>query len=142
MLPPLKTALLSYQCGILTFLQSANNSLFKNDRVYAATIINNNWVALATNNNGVYIIDHKGNIIQSFSKTEQLQNNNVLSIFFDNQGNLWLGLNNGIDFIAYNSAIKHISPLLMDGSGYTAIVHNNRLYAGTSNGLFSVPLQR
>lgn len=123
-------------------LVSANNSLFQSERIYSTTPINKEWLALATNNSGVYIIDLKGNIIQSFSKTEGLQNNNVLSIFLDNQRNLWLGLDNGVDFIAYNSAIKHITPFGQDGSGYTAIIHHNRFYAGTSNGLYSVELQQ
>ncbi len=118
-----------------------NESLFKNERVYAATKVNNNWFAFATNNNGIYITDIAGNIIQHFSRTEGLQNNNVLSIYYDNQGNLWLGLDNGIDFIAYNSSIKQIKPLLQEGSGYTSLIKDNRLYLGTSNGLFSVPIQ-
>ncbi len=121
---------------------SANNNLFENERIYAATRINKDWIALATNNSGVYIIDAGGNIIQSFAKTEGLQNNNVLSIFLDSQSNLWLGLDNGIDFIAYNSAIKHITPFNQDGSGYAAHIYNNRLYTGTSNGLYSVNLQQ
>lgn len=110
-------------------------------RIYAATSINSEWIALATNNGGVDIIDTKGQVIQSFSKTEGLQNNNVLSIFLDKQNNLWLGLDNGIDYIAYNSAIKHITPYSQDGSGYAALIHNNNLYIGTSGGLFDVPLQ-
>jgi ligand-binding sensor domain-containing protein/DNA-binding CsgD family transcriptional regulator len=126
--------------GILK-LQSANNALFENERIYAATTVNDGWVALATNNSGVYIIDTKGNIIQSFSGKEGLQNNNVLSIFLDRQSNLWLGLDNGIDMIAYNSAIKQINPVLQNGSGYTTIIYNNKLFAGTSNGLYSVALQ-
>lgn len=123
-------------------LQTTNNQIFEKERIYAATKINKERIALATSNNGVYIIDCKGTITQSFSQPEGLQNNGVLSIFLDNQNNLWLGLNNGIDFIAYNSAIKHIYPFSNDGSGYTAIIHDNRLYAGTSNGLFSVVLQQ
>ena len=63
--------------------ESVNNALFKNERIYAATAVNNEWLALATNNNGVYITDFKGNIIQSFSRTEGLSNNNVLSIFLE-----------------------------------------------------------
>lgn len=122
-------------------LQTNNNQLFENERIYAATTINAEWIALATNNNGIYITDLKGNIIQRFSRSEGLQNNNVLSIFLDNQRNLWLGLDNGIDLIAYNSAIKKIIPLSQDGSGYTAIINNNRLFLGTSNGLYSVILQ-
>lgn len=123
-------------------LQSINNQLFENERIYAATKINNERIALATSNNGVYIINFNGTITQSFSKSQGLQNNGVLSVFLDNQNNLWLGLDNGIDFIAYNSAIKHIYPSSQDGSGYTAIIHDNRFYAGTSNGLFSVVLEQ
>lgn len=126
----------------ITRLPSLQNHLFETERIYAAIPVDANHLALATNNSGIYITDIAGNIIQHFSKTEQLQNNNVLSIFQDNQHNLWLGLDNGIDFIAYNSAIKHINPLLRDGSGYTAIIYNNRFYAGTSNGLYSVGLQQ
>jgi ligand-binding sensor domain-containing protein/DNA-binding CsgD family transcriptional regulator len=120
---------------------SINNSLFENERIYAATAVNNGWIALATNNSGVYITDYKGNIIQRFSRTEGLQNNNVLSCFLDSQGNLWLALDNGIDFIAYNSAIKQIKPFLLDGSGYTSLIYQNRFFAGTSGGLYSVELQ-
>ncbi len=122
-------------------LPTPNNKLFENERIYAATTVNAEWIALATNNNGIYITDLTGNIIQRFSRSEGLQNNNVLSIFLDNQRNLWLGLDNGIDLIAYNSAIKQINPLSQDGSGYTAIINSNQLFLGTSNGLYSVMLQ-
>lgn len=125
----------------LSKLKTVNQDLFKNERIYAASSINKNWIALATSNGGVYIIDSRGNIIQRFSKTEGLQNNNVLSIFLDQQQNLWLGLDNGIDFIAYDSPIKQINPIRQDGSGYTAMLYDNQLFLGTSNGLFSVTLQ-
>lgn len=118
-----------------------NDAIFQTERIYAATVINDNRIALATSSNGVYISDYKGNIIQRFSKAEGLQNKNVLSIFVDAQTNLWLGLDNGIDLVTYNSAIKQINPSQQDGSGYTAIIYNNLLYAGTSAGLYSVPLQ-
>jgi len=137
----LKNGLYILSNSKITKLQSVNNTLFENDRIYSSTSINAEWIAIATNNSGVYIIDLKGNIIQSFSKKEGLQNNNVLCIFLDSQRNLWLGLDNGVDFVAYNSAIKHIVPLFLDGPGYTAIVHENSLYTGTSNGLYSVELQ-
>lgn len=121
-------------------LPSANNQIFKNDRIYAAKSLGKDWLALATSNNGVYIVNVKGNIIQQFTTTEGLQNNNVLSIFLDSQQNLWLGLDNGIDLITYNSPIKQIKPLLQNASGYNSIVYDNKLFLGTSNGLFSVPI--
>lgn len=137
----LKNGLYILSANNLSKVNTPNSGLFESDRIYASVSISKEWAAFATSNNGVYIADWKGNIIQRFAKTEGLQNNNVLSIFLDNQSNLWLGLDNGIDFIAYNSAVKRIIPNQQDGSGYTAAIFKNRLYTGTSNGLFSVPLQ-
>jgi DNA-binding CsgD family transcriptional regulator len=142
LLTTLKRGLYKLTGSALIKLNSVNDALFQKERIYAATPINKQRVALATSTNGVYIIDYNGNIIQRFSKTEGLQNKNVLSIFLDAQSNLWLGLDNGIDLIAYNSAIKQINPLQQDGSGYTTLIYNDHLYAGTSGGLFSVPLQK
>ncbi len=122
-------------------IPSIKNQLFENERIYSATALNSEWIALATSNSGVYIIDLKGDIMQKFATTEGLQNNNVLSIFLDRQSNLWLGLDNGIDLITYNSAIKQINPSLKNGSGYTSIIFDKRLYIGTTNGLYSVALQ-
>ncbi len=123
-------------------LSTPNNLLFQNSRIYSATQVNKDWFALATTSGGIYIIDTLGSIIQSFSIKERLQNNNVLSIFLDKENNLWLGLDNGIDLIVYNSAIKNINPLSEDASGYTSIIYDNKLFMGTSNGLYSVPLQQ
>jgi ligand-binding sensor domain-containing protein/DNA-binding CsgD family transcriptional regulator len=137
----LKNGLFLLSGSRITAVPSPNTGLFGRERIYAASTINAGWIALATNNGGVYITDHRGNIVQRFSRSEGLQNNNVLSIFLDSQHNLWLGLDNGIDFIAYDSPIKSITPLHQEGSGYTALIHDSRLFIGTSNGLYSVPLQ-
>nr|WP_242692180.1 triple tyrosine motif-containing protein [Aridibaculum aurantiacum] len=105
-------------------------------------MVNKDHIAIATNLAGCFIIDKKGNLIQSFTRKEGLQNNNILDIFLDKEKNLWLGLDNGIDFISYNNAIKHIySDYLNEGSGYAAHIYNNELFIGTSNGLYKVKLE-
>lgn len=116
------------------------NSIFYKERIYSAVKLKKEQFAFATTYGGVYITDLKGNIIQTISIKEGLQNNNVLSVYYDRQENLWLGLDNGIDCIIYNSAIKQIKPNAQIESGYTSIVHNNKLYIGTTNGLFSAEL--
>ena len=137
----LKNGLFILSANQTSKLNSATLESIEKERIYTAAALNSEWFALGTSNGGVYIIDSKGELIQRFSKKEGLQNNNVLSIFRDKQSDLWLGLDNGIDFIAYNSAIKHINPDELDASGYTAIIHNDHLFVGTSAGLFSVGLQ-
>ena len=109
--------------------------------ISAVTMVNDQHIAIATNLGGCHIIDKSGNLVRSFTRKEGLQNNNILDIFLDKEKNLWLGLDNGIDFIAYNNAIKHIYPeYLNEGSGYASYIYNNELYIGTSNGLYKVPL--
>lgn len=109
--------------------------------IYDATAIDEDHFALATTLRGCIVMDKKGNPVQWFSRQEGLQNNNVLSIYTDRNKNLWLGLDHGIDFIAYNSAIKNIYPdKESDGSGYSSLIHDNRLYIATTNGLYQVPL--
>lgn len=111
------------------------------ETIYGGIALERNWFALATSLGGCHIFNRKGELIQSFSRKEGLQNNNITSIFRDRANNLWLGLDNGIDFVAYDNAIKHIYPEnLNEGSGYAALIHNERLYLGTTNGLYTVPL--
>jgi ligand-binding sensor domain-containing protein/DNA-binding CsgD family transcriptional regulator len=114
---------------------------FSNERVLTAIAVNRDWLAIGTNLDGAYIVDKQGAIVQNLSRKEGLQNNNILYLFLDRNKNLWLGLDNGIDLIAYNNAIKHIYPeKLNEGFGYTAILFNKELFVGTSNGLYALPV--
>ena len=137
----LKSGLFTLTQKNISKIKSVNNTIFEKDRVYAATTVNSSWFALATSNNGIFIIDKDENIIQSFSSTQRLQNNNVLSIFLDNRNNLWLGLDNGIDFITYSSPIKQIDPSAQQSSGYAALIYNDNLFFGTTTGLYEIPIE-
>ena len=108
---------------------------------YGASFIDNDHIAVVTSLGGCFIINKKGQFIQRLSKQDGLQNNDILCVFVDREKNLWLGLGNGIDFVAYNNAIKHIYPDYQEhSSGKSAIIFNNNLYIGTSNGLYRAPI--
>jgi DNA-binding CsgD family transcriptional regulator len=122
---------------------------FANERVLTAIAVTKDWLAIGTNLDGIYIVNKRGEIIQNLSRKEGLQNNNVLMLFLDRSKNLWIGLDDGIDLVAYNNAIKHIYPeKLNEGLGYTSIIYDNsrsggsgrELFVGTSNGLYSLPM--
>ncbi|MEO6404766.1 MAG: triple tyrosine motif-containing protein [Ferruginibacter sp.] len=125
----------------ITKLRSPFLDSISNTNISGSALVNEHHLAIITNLAGCFIIDKQGKLVQNFSRKEGLQNNNILDIFLDKEKNLWLGMDNGIDFIAYNNAIKHIySDYLNEGSGYTSSIYNNELYLGTSNGLYKVPL--
>ena len=125
----------------LTPFRFAGFNPLQNQRILTAIQVNQDWIAVGTNMNGCYVINKKGEVIQNLSRKEGLQLNNILALFLDKDKNLWLGLDDGIDFIAYNNAIKHIYPeRLNEGKGYTSLVYQDTLYVGTSNGFYKVPL--
>ena len=55
--------------------------------------------------NGLIIIDENGRVVQRINKSSGLQNNTILSLYADNEQNLWTGLDNGIDRIELNSPL-------------------------------------
>ncbi len=141
MLTTLRSGLFILDSNGIRSTAVTNKDLFRDSRIYAASSVNNTQIALATSSNGLIIIDQQGNIVQRIAKPEGLQNNNVLSLLADAQGNIWLGLDNGIDMIDYNSAVKTINPMQQNGSGYTALIYQENLYIGTTNSLYSTSLQ-
>jgi ligand-binding sensor domain-containing protein/DNA-binding CsgD family transcriptional regulator len=122
---------------------TAIDAFLNNDQVSCAKKINNNRYAIGTKAQGLFIIDGKGNLVERFSNADGLQSNNILSLLLDKDNNLWLGLENGLDFINYSSAVKHIYASKQNQVKSNSIsVFDNKLFVGTSNGLFSTNLDR
>lgn len=121
--------------------ETPNMRLINEKNPYSAAVINQNQIAIVTNLAGCFIINDKGELVQRLSKLDGLQSNNILSVFVDGKKNIWLGEDNGIDFIAYNNAIKHIYPDYQEhSSGKAAVIFKNNLYIGTSNGVYAASL--
>ena len=105
------------------------------------TEINKGEFIAATTTDGCLVMKNDGKFVQKISRKEGLQNNNVISVFLDRDKNLWAGLNNGISFIAYNSAIKYITPNKEnEAAGFSAKIFNNKLFIGSSDGCYSAEL--
>ena len=70
-----------------------------------------------------------------------MHNNTVLSLFFDRTENLWMGLDNGIDYVLFSSPLRTLlgTPNTF-GTGYAAMSVGDRLLLGTNQGLYDIPL--
>jgi DNA-binding CsgD family transcriptional regulator/ligand-binding sensor domain-containing protein len=95
------------------------------------------YYAYGTILNGLIIVDEEGHVIQRINKVSGLQNNTVLSLYADNNQNLWAGLDNGIDRIELNSPLYfYLDKSGQFGTVYSSIIYNNKIYLGTNHGLF------
>lgn len=101
------------------------------------------YIAFGTVRNGVMLKSlTNGNVFHS-NTSSGMQNNTVLSLMFDNDKNIWLGLDNGIDYMVLNTPIRNL--LSSDdvnhlGTGYSSLIDGNTLYLGTNQGLFYIDL--
>ncbi|MCO4294630.1 transcriptional regulator [Solitalea sp. MAHUQ-68] len=115
---------------------------FYNDRIYCCKQVNTQWFAIGTTSAGVIIIDRQGRLVQKYAFQDGLQNNNCRGLLIDQHKNLWLPLDDGIDFIALNSSIKSIHPdKSRQTTSYAMNVFNNRLFIGSSTGLYACQLE-
>lgn len=113
------------------------NDYLIDNQIYSMETIHEKFLAFGTIQAGLLITDFSGNLIQHVDKAKGLQNNTVLSLFQDNAGQIWLGLDNGIDYVEINSAFTNISdPFGVEGTGYTSVLYNEKLYLGTNQGLY------
>lgn len=112
------------------------NTVFKKNQIFSATQIQDNYIAVGTIQDGVFLIDMNGSIIQHINRQKGLQNNTILRVFTDVSGNLWLGLDNGIDYLNVNSPITFLQESDGIGAGYTILNHQGKMYMGTNQGLF------
>lgn len=105
----------------------------------AIKLVNGNY-AVGSSQNGLTLFNKSGQILTQLNVDRGLQNNTVLSIYEDKQNNLWLGLDNGIDYVEINSPLSFIgSEMGINGTGYAARVFEENLYLGTNQGLFKLP---
>lgn len=123
-----------YDKGILSSFDSSADDFLKTNRLFCSAM-KGSLLALGTVQNGVLLLNLKTGETEHISTHNGLQNKTILSLFFDREDNLWLGLDNGIDCIHLHSPIFQNS--LPIGSGYASCLYRNKLYLGTNQGVFS-----
>ena len=102
-----------------------------------AIVLQDGTVAIGTTLNGVYFLAQSGRLIWHFNRENGLQNNTVLSLMEDITGNVWLGLDQGVDMVDIQSQLVYYTDAKGTlGTVYAALLFDDHLYLGTNQGLF------
>lgn len=114
------------------------NETLKKVKIYTSLQLKDKSFVLGTISNGIIYLSKEGNIQYQINQNNGLSNNTALSLFEDIEGNIWVGLDNGINCINMEKTPIRI---LNDDKGvlgtvYTSVLFNNYLYLGTNQGLF------
>jgi ligand-binding sensor domain-containing protein/predicted negative regulator of RcsB-dependent stress response/DNA-binding CsgD family transcriptional regulator len=121
----------------LTTFNTPANTFLKSYQLNNGVKVLNKYFAYGTILNGIIILDENGNIVQQINKGKGLQNNTVLSLYADNNSNLWAGLDNGIDRVELNSPLYfNMDKTGKFGTVYSSIIYQGKIYLGTNHGLY------
>lgn len=102
----------------------------------------NEGYALGSVRGGLLLLDRNGYPMQQLDRAKGLQNNAIQHLFQDEESNLWVATNNGIDYVAINSPFVFAGDRQgLPGVGYSTLFHNQTMYWATSEGLFYQPCQ-
>lgn len=112
------------------------DAFLKESQIFCATI-HGNKLAIGTVTKGLVVKNLDDNSTNYLNIYSGLQNNTVLSLMFDRQDNLWLGLDIGVDYVMISSPVYDLyGSSQLYGTGYASLVKDHLLYLGTNQGLY------
>jgi len=113
------------------------NSTLKKRRIYSSMKLSDGSFLLGSISDGILIVSASGDVKLRLNQNSGLSNNTVLSVYEDNEYNLWLGLEYGINCINQKSPLRIYNDYKGSiGAVNASILYNNYLYIGTNQGLF------
>lgn len=126
-----------YKNGAIASFPGTINSILKTAQLNVAVRMTDSSFAVGTIQRGVYILHNDGRILEHFDQQNGLQNNTVLSLKKDRIGNLWIGLDRGLDQVVMQSPLRFFQDVSGElGSVYAAAYFNGNFYIGSNDGLY------
>lgn len=116
---------------------TAFDERLKEARLYKSARLQNGGYAFSTMQDGVFIMDEKGNLLHHLNKATGLQNNTAWCLYPDQQGGLWIGMDAGISRAEISAPLTHFTELEgVMGSVLDIVRHQGVLYIATSMGAY------
>lgn len=117
--------------------QCEASEMLKEKQIFSSARLDNRHYAYGTIQDGMIVINDEGTILQHLNQERGLRNNTILNIFQDQNQQLWLALDNGINYVELFSPFTYISSGMdVEGAGYDAVLFEDKLYLATNQGLF------
>ena len=108
-----------------------NNGILLDNKILFGTILK-----------GIYVYNTSGKLLNHITSSTSLQNNTILALCKDPTGNVWVGMDKGIDYISFISPVDVYEDKDMNtGTVYSACLFMNELYVGTNQGIYFYTLK-
>lgn len=114
---------------------TAIDASLKRDLLRSAARLVDGSLALATTQNGLYLLDAQGRFRTHLTTDNGLQNATVTAILQDREGGLWMTLSKGIARVELGALTAFTKGNGLDSTVISMLRHRGTLYVGTNSGL-------
>lgn len=126
-----------YKGNIKTKTITLWKSIFEEDNAQIITAIKHGEdFLLGTLNSKILLLTKEGNIIYQPDSFSNVFDSSILN-FYESDGNLWALLNNGLDYIEFDSPV---SQLFKEASVYDILIDDEILYLATNKGVYTADI--
>lgn len=123
--------------GYLHPWQQPTNAILKELQPNKAIAMRNGGFAIGTIRQGIFLFDENHRLTYHVHRGNGLQNNTILALLEDQSGNLWAGLDQGIDVVELGLPLLRFKDLSGKmGTPYAAAIYKGQWYIGTNQGVF------
>ncbi len=107
----------------------------------AGVAVNDSTFVFGTILGGIIEFNARGIIKKTFNFSNGLKNNTVLSLFKDAEQGIWVGLDQGTNYLEiFSPMVQYTNVTGTLGTIYTILKKNDFLYIGTNQGLFTAKI--
>jgi hypothetical protein len=132
-----KSGIYKFDGKKFTYWNSPISTFLSYKTCNAARQLSDSSFVFGTILDGIVITNYHGHIEEHYNFGNGLGNNTVLSLSKSASGGLWIGLDEGANYINKNSSVDYYSTATGSlGTIYSLIKDENTLYFGSNHGLF------
>lgn len=132
-----------YDGKVFSEFKSEASDFLKQYTCNAAKQVDDSTYAFGSILNGFILTNKQGKVQRIYNISNGLQNNTVLSLYIDADKGLWIGLDEGVNYINPRSPITHyINSSGTLGTIYALLKQDDQLYIGTNHGLFLADIEK
>lgn len=122
--------------GLVPYLEDWKD-YFSRNKINRGAIAGNGNMVIGTLLDGITVFDRQGNLLLQLNNDTGLQNNTVLGIHCRGEHQIWLSLDQGVDYVSLMVDPSYTIYRQEDiGAVYSAALHGENLYLCTNQGVF------
>ncbi len=121
----------------LKTVENQVEKLLRSNKIRVGTYLPNGMFAFGTESCGLVVLDSLGRMITHINQSNGLLDNDVRSIYVDDNQNLWLALNNGISVLNFPSVFTVFDKDYgIQGALFDVIRYGEKIYVASSQGVY------